>query len=152
MYTSNLQKILGKDVDSGIRTFGWSLSGGMDLDGNKYPDVLVGAYESSNAVYIRSAPVVHLDSKVHNRKTFNDKNIFCIIFNNSELKSTYYTITQVEFRVPQKQINLEQKNCKLRDGSWVTCVDIDVSMSYDGIGVPDFIGRIYISLGPQEEY
>ena len=50
----------------------------MDLDGNKYPDVLVGAYESSNAVYIRSAPVVHLDSKVHNRKTFNDKNIFCI--------------------------------------------------------------------------
>ena len=61
---SNLQKILGKDVDSGIRTFGWSLSGGMDLDGNQYPDVLVGAYESSNAVYIRSAPVVHLDSKV----------------------------------------------------------------------------------------
>ena len=69
MHYSNLQKILGKDVDSGIRTFGWSLSGGMDLDGNKYPDVLVGAYESSNAVYIRSAPVVHLDSKVHNRNT-----------------------------------------------------------------------------------
>ena len=69
IHYSNLQKILGKDVDSGIRTFGWSLSGGMDLDGNKYPDVLVGAYESSNAVYIRSAPVVHLDSKVHNRNT-----------------------------------------------------------------------------------
>ena len=69
IHYSNLQKILGKDVDSGIRTFGWSLSGGMDLDGNKYPDVLVGAYESSNAVYIRSAPVVHLDSKVHDRNT-----------------------------------------------------------------------------------
>ena len=36
----------------------------MDLDGNEYPDVLVGAYESANAVYMRSAPVVHLTSKV----------------------------------------------------------------------------------------
>ena len=45
-----------------------------------------------------------------------------------------------EFRVAGKQIDLERKNCKLRDGTWVSCVDIDVSMSYDGIGVPDFIG------------
>ena len=51
-------------MDNGLRTFGWSVSGGMDLDGNEYPDVLVGAYESANAVYLRSAPVVHLDSKV----------------------------------------------------------------------------------------
>ena len=49
-------------------------------------------------------------------------------------------ILQVEFRVAGKQIDLERKNCKLRDGTWVSCVDIDVSMSYDGIGVPDFIG------------
>ena len=54
--------------------------------------------------------------------------------------------------MPQKQINLEQKNCNLKDGTWVTCVDIDVSMSYDGIGVPDFIGRIYISFGIQVKY
>ena len=56
--------IYGKDVDTRLQTFGWSLSGGMDLDGNEYPDVLVGAYESANAVYMRSAPVVHLTSKV----------------------------------------------------------------------------------------
>ena len=43
-----------------------------------------------------------------------------------------------------KQIDLERKNCKLRDGTWVSCVDIDVSMSYDGIGVPDFIGMYFI--------
>lgn len=28
-----------------MKTFGYSLSGGMDLDGNGYPDLLVGAYE-----------------------------------------------------------------------------------------------------------
>ena len=49
---------------SGLRTFGWSLSGGMDLDGNEYPDLLVGAYESAKAVYLKSSPVVHLKSEV----------------------------------------------------------------------------------------
>lgn len=56
--------IHASDVGSGLRTFGWSLSAGMDLDNNEYPDLLVGAYDSSNAVYLRSAPVVHLKSKV----------------------------------------------------------------------------------------
>lgn len=58
------QVIYAKDIDVGIRTFGWSLSGGMDLDGNEYPDLLVGAYETSQAVYLKSAPVIHLDSDV----------------------------------------------------------------------------------------
>lgn len=65
--------IFGRDVDNTIRTFGWSLSGGMDLDNNEYPDLLVGAYESTSAVYLRSAPVVHLDSKVASQMVF-----FCL--------------------------------------------------------------------------
>ena len=32
----------------------------MDLDKNEYPDIVVGAYDSNNAVYLKSAPVVHL--------------------------------------------------------------------------------------------
>ena len=36
----------------------------MDLDGNEYPDLLVGAYESAKAVYLKSSPVVHLKSEV----------------------------------------------------------------------------------------
>ncbi len=58
------QVIHAADVNGGMRTFGWSLSAGMDLDRNEYPDLLVGAYESANAVFLRSAPVVHLDTKV----------------------------------------------------------------------------------------
>lgn len=58
------QVIYANDINPSIKTFGWSLSAGMDLDENNYPDMLVGAYESSNAVYLRSAPVVHLTSKV----------------------------------------------------------------------------------------
>jgi len=41
-------------------TFGYSLSGGVDLDGNSYPDLLVGAYESAAAVVLRSRPIVDI--------------------------------------------------------------------------------------------
>ena len=62
------QVIFAREVSTGLRTFGWSLSGGMDLDGNEYPDLLVGAYESANAVYLKSAPVVHLKSEVGDKR------------------------------------------------------------------------------------
>lgn len=45
-----------------IRSFGWSVSGGADLDGNQYPDVVVGAYETEQAFVIRTRPVMHVTS------------------------------------------------------------------------------------------
>ena len=35
------------------RSFGFSLSGGVDLDSNMYPDLLVGASGSNQAVLLR---------------------------------------------------------------------------------------------------
>ena len=102
--------IYARDIDTGLRTFGWSLSGGMDLDNNAYPDLLVGAYESGNAVYLRSAPVVHLHSNLN-------------------------------VRAPNKQVDIDKKNCTLRgSGTRVVCVDIDLSLNYDGVNVPQSIG------------
>ncbi|XP_022653764.1 integrin alpha-PS2-like isoform X2 [Varroa destructor] len=43
-----------------ISTFGFSLSGGLDLDKNGYPDLLVGAYGSNKALYFRSRPIIHI--------------------------------------------------------------------------------------------
>ena len=37
----------------GLRGFGYSLSGNVDLDGNGYPDFLVGAPFSGQTVYFR---------------------------------------------------------------------------------------------------
>ncbi|XP_072524175.1 integrin alpha-3b isoform X2 [Salminus brasiliensis] len=54
------QVIEGKSVGSNtFQTFGYSLSGGMDMDENKYPDILVGSLDDRIAL-LRARPVIHL--------------------------------------------------------------------------------------------
>lgn len=59
------QVIFASDFnDPGLKTFGWSLSGGMDMDRNGYSDLLVGAFQSDRAVYLQARPIVTLNSKM----------------------------------------------------------------------------------------
>ncbi|XP_051630826.1 integrin alpha-7 isoform X2 [Manacus candei] len=47
----------------GVPTFGYSLSGGLDVDGNLYPDLLVGSLSDTVVLY-RARPVVHVSRNV----------------------------------------------------------------------------------------
>ncbi|XP_056143525.1 integrin alpha-3-like [Lampris incognitus] len=54
------QVIKGEDVTSaGFRTFGYSLAGGLDVDQNHYPDLLVGSLDDRVAL-LRARPVIQL--------------------------------------------------------------------------------------------
>ncbi|XP_076008026.1 integrin alpha-3b isoform X2 [Genypterus blacodes] len=54
------QVIEGKSVgNGGFNTFGYSITGGMDMDDNKYPDILVGSLDDRIAL-LRARPVIHL--------------------------------------------------------------------------------------------
>ncbi|XP_071803279.1 integrin alpha-8-like isoform X1 [Asterias amurensis] len=46
------------DFGLNIKSFGTSLTGGMDMDGNEYKDMMVGASVSSTAVLVRARPIV----------------------------------------------------------------------------------------------
>ncbi|KAJ8683507.1 hypothetical protein QAD02_019299 [Eretmocerus hayati] len=59
------QVIYSENLEQPVRTFGWSLSGGLDLDGNKYPDLVVGAYESNTVAFFRSRPVINMYSTIN---------------------------------------------------------------------------------------
>ncbi|XP_076169031.1 integrin subunit alpha inflated [Ptiloglossa arizonensis] len=58
------QVIYAENLEVPVRTFGFSVAGGLDLDGNHYPDLVVGAYESGTAIFFRSRPVIKMDSYV----------------------------------------------------------------------------------------
>ena len=91
---------------SQLSTFGFSLAGGLDVDGNEYPDLVVGAYESDRIVYLRSRPVVQL------------------------------LAADVTFDVDSKQIDLDSRNCSLLDGvTAVACVPLTLCFEYGGRGV-----------------
>uniref|UniRef100_A0A673Z4I2 Integrin subunit alpha 7 n=1 Tax=Salmo trutta TaxID=8032 RepID=A0A673Z4I2_SALTR len=71
-------------VNEGVKRFGYSISGGLDIDGNLYPDLAVGSLGDKMVLY-RSHPVIHVIRDV--------------------------------FIEPQQYIDLEQHNCKGRDGA-----------------------------------
>ncbi|VDK41093.1 unnamed protein product [Anisakis simplex] len=48
---------------STLRTFGFSLSGGVDLDGNGYNDLVVGAFDSDSVIVLRARPVINIQTK-----------------------------------------------------------------------------------------
>uniref|UniRef100_A0A8C9R1I2 Integrin, alpha 3b n=1 Tax=Scleropages formosus TaxID=113540 RepID=A0A8C9R1I2_SCLFO len=47
-------------TNGGFQTFGYSINGGMDMDDNGYPDVLVGSLDDRVAL-LRARPVIHLE-------------------------------------------------------------------------------------------
>nr|XP_020461843.1 integrin alpha-3 isoform X2 [Monopterus albus] len=53
------QVIEGKSVGNGFHTFGYSINGGMDMDDNNYPDIVVGSLDDRIAL-LRARPVIHL--------------------------------------------------------------------------------------------
>ncbi|XP_017090583.2 integrin alpha-PS1 isoform X1 [Drosophila bipectinata] len=47
-----------------IRTFGISIAGNTDLDGNSYPDLVIGAYNSSATVVLLARPIISIQTSV----------------------------------------------------------------------------------------
>ncbi|ESO84557.1 hypothetical protein LOTGIDRAFT_168627 [Lottia gigantea] len=59
------QRLTAENVASpGLKSFGSSLSGGLDLDDNGYPDLLVGSFESGEVALIRTRPIINLMKEV----------------------------------------------------------------------------------------
>ncbi|CAK6981984.1 integrin alpha-3-like [Scomber scombrus] len=73
------QVIRGSSISSAFRTFGYSLSGGFDVDGNKYPDLLIGSLDDKITL-LRSRPVIHLVKNITVSPAIVDPNScdFCI--------------------------------------------------------------------------
>ncbi|XP_058442680.1 integrin alpha-PS1 isoform X2 [Malaya genurostris] len=54
---------LGLNVPT-LKTFGGSLSGGIDLDNNTYPDLVIGAYDSAAVTTLLARPITNIKTSV----------------------------------------------------------------------------------------
>ncbi|KFO30946.1 Integrin alpha-9 [Fukomys damarensis] len=57
-------KLSGQKINPVLRMFGQSISGGIDMDGNGYPDVTIGAFMSDSVVLLRARPVITVDVSI----------------------------------------------------------------------------------------
>ncbi|XP_064523621.1 integrin alpha-9 isoform X3 [Pseudopipra pipra] len=57
-------KLSGQTINPKLRMFGQSISGGVDMDSNGYPDMTVGAFLSDSVVLLRSRPVITVDISI----------------------------------------------------------------------------------------
>ena len=104
--TKASQVIYAEQVSPDLSTFGFSLAGGMDVDGNEYPDLLAGAYDSDRVVYFRSRPIIILKT------------------------------VEIRYDVDgAKQVDVEKKACWLSHSTAVTCFSMSVCLEYGGRGV-----------------
>ncbi|XP_035213164.1 integrin alpha-4-like [Stegodyphus dumicola] len=88
IYVLYVQKISASSISPTLSGFGIQISRGLDIDSNQYPDMLVGAYASSNAVLFRAQPVIQLFAKltflpkqINTNVTaceFQGKNVTCV--------------------------------------------------------------------------
>lgn len=58
------QVIKAQEITGVPKTFGYSLSGKVDMDLNGYPDLLVGAYEADTVILLRARPIINITTEV----------------------------------------------------------------------------------------
>lgn len=58
----------------GLSTFGYSLSGGLDMDQNGYPDLAVGSYADDSIFILRGRPIVQISTSIDGNLTKIDPN------------------------------------------------------------------------------
>ncbi|KAG7464075.1 hypothetical protein MATL_G00183400 [Megalops atlanticus] len=71
------QRITGTILGNPLKMFGQSVSGGIDIDGNGYPDVVVGAFLSDSAVVLRTRAVVVVESFIFLPPNVNRSQLLC---------------------------------------------------------------------------
>lgn len=122
IYAEDVSRLTGTDLS----TFGFSVGGGLDMDGNDYPDMVVGAYLSNAAYFFRF--VINTNSAY----------VFPLIGLYSRSRPVVFVESSVRFITPNKEIVLENKNCT-HNNQRVPCTTIDFCVRYTGTGVPQSI-------------
>ncbi|XP_054888664.1 integrin alpha-6-like isoform X1 [Poeciliopsis prolifica] len=133
---------------AGVRQFGYSLAGNMDLDKNSYPDLAVGSLSDSVFVY-RARPVVHIQKKITfspskiNLSQKNCGNTFCL-----KVKTCFTYTANPSSYAPRLTVgySLEAdadrtKNNLLPRASFTEISDSDANNIYKGTITMDTKGR-----------
>ncbi|VDK85685.1 unnamed protein product [Litomosoides sigmodontis] len=101
-----------------LKTFGFSLSGGSDLDGNGYNDLVVGAFASDTVTILRAKPVIYINARHLNNDMKIDIDGDSSCFRTAQtcfLISTELSVDKTNIKNSSKLLNFDSDvfKCKL---------------------------------------
>ncbi|CAG9585052.1 unnamed protein product [Danaus chrysippus] len=130
------QAITAEEISPVLTTFGFSLSGGVDLDNNNYTDLAVGAYKSDSVVFLNFhiLPVDFYNFTV-NRHSLGIFWEFYNIFISADPVQWLKVMAEVRFMGESKLISLDDRRCVLSNGTNVACARLMFCLTYDGVNV-----------------
>ena len=99
-----------RELPAGLETFGSSLSGGMDMDNNGYPDLVVGAFQSNMVFLLRARPIIDITTFVDesNLKAIDPGKAGCLDdFESQEACFGFKTCFSVDKEVSQRGLLLK---------------------------------------------
>ncbi|CAK1545070.1 unnamed protein product [Leptosia nina] len=101
------QAITAEQISPALSTFGFSLSGGVDLDNNNYTDLAVGAYKSDSVVFLKSRPVVKVMADV---KFMGESKLISLTDKRCRLSNgTQVACAQLMFCLTYDGVNVDQQ-------------------------------------------
>ncbi|XP_045490857.1 integrin alpha-PS2 isoform X3 [Colias croceus] len=101
------QAITAEEISPTLTTFGFSLSGGVDLDNNNYTDLAVGAYKSDSVVFLKSRPVVKVMADV---KFMGESKLISLTDKRCRLANgTQVACAQLMFCLTYNGVNVDQQ-------------------------------------------
>ncbi|CAB3221324.1 unnamed protein product [Arctia plantaginis] len=101
------QAITAEEISPTLSTFGFSLSGGVDLDNNNYTDLAVGAYKSDSVVFLKSRPVVKVSADV---KFLSESKLISLTDKHCPMANgTKVACAQVMFCLTYGGVNVDQQ-------------------------------------------
>lgn len=122
-----MKVIYAEDVEPEMQTFGFSLAGGKDIDGNEYPDIYVGAYEAAKAVMFRFPSLPWAIPRTYKEAR--------LIVRTKPVVSVTGSV-----KVTPNIINLDDKLCEI-GGQFFTCGKFHLCAEYTGKNAPRNLGE-----------
>uniref|UniRef100_A0A673XPL4 Integrin, alpha 9 n=1 Tax=Salmo trutta TaxID=8032 RepID=A0A673XPL4_SALTR len=141
-------RLSGRSVNPALQMFGQSISGNVDMDGNGYLDITIGAFMADSVVLLRSRPVITVDVSIYLPVSINISvpqchegpqhlNCFnatvCLIFRGKHLPGQIELLYNLTADVDKRQRSQPSRVYLVQNGAQMSSVSNELSLDINTV-------------------
>uniref|UniRef100_A0AAZ3RJS2 Integrin alpha-2 domain-containing protein n=1 Tax=Oncorhynchus tshawytscha TaxID=74940 RepID=A0AAZ3RJS2_ONCTS len=141
-------RLSGRSVNPAFQMFGQSISGNVDMDGNGYLDITIGAFMADSVVLLRSRPVITVDVSIYLPVSINISvpqchegpqhlNCFnatvCLLFRGKHLPGQIELLYNLTADVDKRQRSQPSRVYLVQNGAQMSSVSNELSLDINTV-------------------